>query len=113
MVKLIWGYVFQEVIDEHGTLDVIKTSRFGFDYIIDNILSFNDALSWYINTSEDGLKEVFELYKISLEIWNESPGRSLKRPNMNKKQVVLITRIRAYRILPPWSESVKFCNWQE
>ena len=83
MVKLIWGYVFQEVIDEHGTLDVTKTSRFGSDYRINNILSFNDALSWYINTSEDGLKEIFELYKISLEIWNESPGRSLKRSNIH------------------------------
>ena len=83
MVKLIWGYVFQEVIDEHGTLDVTKTSRFGFDYRIDNILLFKDALSWYVNTSEDGLKDIFETYKISLEIWNESPGRSLKRPNIH------------------------------
>ena len=83
MGKLIWGYVFQEVIDEHSTLNVTKTSLFGFYYRIDNILLFKDALLWYINTSEDGLKDIFEMYKISQEIWNESLGRLLKRTNIN------------------------------
>ena len=82
MVKLVWGYVFQETITEHRTIDVTKSSRFGFDYKIDNIRSFNDALLWYLNTSEDSLKDICSTYKISLEIWNESPGRSIKRPNL-------------------------------
>ena len=74
MVKLIWGYVFQEVITENDTLDVIKTSRFDTNLKIHNNTSFKDTRVWYLNTSEDGLNENFNTYSVNLELWNRSPG---------------------------------------
>ena len=90
MVKYVWIYVFQEVLDENKSLKVIKPPRFSHDYKITEDLTFKDALCWCLNISNETLESMFDSFTVNLNLWNKHPGeRSTYRPSSDSDTLLV------------------------
>ena len=89
MAKYIWGYVYQEFLDENSTIDVSKTPRFSHDLKIDDEMTFSNALAWYLDTTDEELSKLLTEYDLKIELRDTHPGRSGKRPKNDCDSLVV------------------------
>ena len=74
MVNYVWTYVFQEVLDEHDKVKIVKPPRFGHDYKVKEEMTFKNALEIYLRVSSVDMISLLESYVVGLRLWKKHPG---------------------------------------